>query len=61
MSIERKSQAQNIKQKETNDIKNSIRTLLWNIEGIKNAVQLATADLFQPYDVIILTETYYLL
>jgi len=41
MSIERKSQAQNIKQKETNDIKNSIRTLLWNIEGLKNAVKLA--------------------
>ena len=36
----------------------NIKLLVWNIEGIKSAISLIPKNLFENYDIIILTETF---
>mgnify|MGYP003623289658 FL=1 len=38
--------------------KDTIKTLLWNIEGLKSATQLVPKSLFMDYDAVILKETF---
>lgn len=35
-----------------------IKTLLWNIEGLRNAINMIPEDIFDEYDIVTLTETF---